>query len=211
MNIQPISISKPQQKSTVNFKSNIVKTQYMDDLLRECIIRPQGKTRILESLRKILMDGKNNLVKIDYHKKGLLARLIKGAYKITVNGQENMWNCTFAGSGITVQGYNALQDVINHEEMASAKEISKTTYQVPKLIELRQKYQDTWKSYLWNDEEYSEKKSKLQRKNLEYLNWKYDVELQKEFIKLRQELFPESPVINPPKPKIERFTDYDDD
>lgn len=211
MNVQPVTIACPQQKSTVNFKSKIVQTKYMDDLLRECISNPQGKIRILDKLKKILMDGKNNIVKIDYYKKGLLARLINSAYKISINGKENMWNCTFAGSGIAVQGNNALEDVLAHEDMAMNKPLTKKDYRSAKLTEARQKYKDTWKNYLWGEREYSEKKIKLQRKNLEYLKWKCDVELQKEFIKVRQEIFPDSPVINPPRPVVERFTDVDND
>lgn len=211
MNIQPVTMAYPQQKSTVNFKSQIVQTEYMDNLLRECILKPQGKSKILEKLRKILMDGKNNLVKIDYYKKGILARFINSAYKISVNGKEKMWNCTFSGSGIVAQGNNALEDVLNHEDMQSAKAVPKEIYRPKTLVEAKKKYKDTWKSYLWEDGEYSEKKAKLQRKNLEYLKWKCDVELQKEFIKLRQEIFPNNPVISPPRPAIERFTDVDDD
>lgn len=211
MNLQPISARSPQYSSTVNFKSQIVQTKYMDDLLRECILKPQGKNKILENIRKILMDGKNNLVKIDYYKKGLLARLISGAYKITINDKASMWNCTFSGTGIVTQGKNALIDVLNHEEMALETPVPREKYKAPKLVELKEKYKQAWKSYIMDDEIASDnKKDKLQRKKLKFLEWRYNIELQKEFIKLRQELFPNSPIINPPKPQIERLADFDD-
>ena len=62
----------------------------------------------------------------------------------------------------------------------------------------------------WGMAASDKKKDKLQRKKLDFLKWRYNIELQKEFIKLRQELFPNSPIINPPKPQIERLADFDD-
>ena len=154
---------------------------------------------------------KNNLVKIDYYKKSLLALLIPTSYKISINDQNQRWNCSFSGTNIAIQGANALDDVLRQPEMANEELISPEEYKTPKLIELRNKYEKTWKSYLWSNKPFSEKRLKLERKNLEYLKWKYDVELQKEFIKLHHEIFPESPKINPPKLPVERFTDDDDD
>ena len=56
------------QDNSLNFKSKVVGTKYVWDLLETGINDPRGFSRIVDGFYRIINDGKEDLVRITYDK-----------------------------------------------------------------------------------------------------------------------------------------------
>lgn len=99
----------------INFQSTIVKTKYMTDLLESSIKNPAGQRRVVYGIKRIIQDGKKDVVSIDYVKNKLVQLIFPGSYKIKINGKSNGWNYHFIGGGVSQQGKFALEEVYMDE------------------------------------------------------------------------------------------------
>ena len=84
MNIQSIN----NNNYNTNFKSKIVPTEFLSRTIDYAIENPKTYRNFLDSLIKILNDGKNNIIKFDYSKSWLLQKIKPGAYNIIVNDKK---------------------------------------------------------------------------------------------------------------------------
>lgn len=191
MNISPITMSNGHQNNT-SFKSQLIATPYIKKLLDESIKNPQGQRKIVEGIRRILLDGKNSVVKIDFPKNKLVNLLCPGAYKITIDDNSRTWNYHFVGGGIGLQGRFALEEVYQDEYGQIKLPENDDIIRNSKLAEFRKRINDCWKN-IFDEYDYgtpSMKKIRTLKKSKKFLEQKYSESIKEELIKLRSQLFP---------------------
>lgn len=113
MNITPISTNN----NTI-FQAKL-KGQYAVDMLDFAIQNPRGSRKIVDGVRNILENGKDEIIELNYSGNKFIDFIFKGAYQITKtikteNGesvQKKPWNYCFVGGGIGLQSELALAEI----------------------------------------------------------------------------------------------------
>ena len=181
------------QNNNVSFQSKLIPTKYLKDLLDAGIKNPVGQSEVVDGIRRIVSDGRDDVVRIDYPKSKFVNWIFPGAYKVSVNDQTRGWNYHFSGGGINVQGRFALEEVYMNEygqiklpKVTSIMEESKPTL-------FRKRIDANWRR-LFDEYDYNgadPKKIKNIKKNMEFLKKRYSMVVQEELIKIKKEFFPE--------------------
>ena len=113
MKIQPVSTSY-----SPSFQAKL-RGQYATDMLDFAIKNPKGSRKIVDGVRNILENGKDEIIELNYSGNRFVDYIFKGAYQITkivktdkVNQIEKKpWNYCFIGGGIGVQSELALAEI----------------------------------------------------------------------------------------------------
>lgn len=188
MNISQVNASN---YNNLNFKSKILPTKYVGDLLDSAIKDPRGSRTIVNGFYRILNDGKDDIVKISYDKNKFWQILYPGSYSIKINNGKTFSNTHFVARGIKVQGAFALKEVFsNMKDVADLPDISNVEFVKNaeniknRIFVIQQKIFD---EYDYGDANPS--KIKNLKKNLEFLKKKYDNIVKEELIKLKEYIF----------------------
>lgn len=193
MKIQNInSANYSQQNKAPNFKRRL-EGEYVRALIKHGIEKPKGMHPVINGIRRILHDGVDGVVRLDFSKYKLENWLFPGTYRINVDGVHKGTNYHFVGGGIGLQGRFALEEVYRDDAGKLIKPTNPSSYEHPKIAEIKERINKTWRAifdeYDSLDTDYKKiRKLKLSRKFLE----KRLVEVtREEFIKLQKLLFPE--------------------
>lgn len=190
MNIAPINNNIGNYNNNIGFKSKLEPTPYLKELLEKSIMDPRGQSKIVDGIRRVLNDGKNDIIRLDYA--GKFAKIFKtGGYKITVNGEKKLVNYHNIGGGITVQGRFALEEIYRDQDGNLIPCEDSSIMEEPKLAMFRKRIQENWKR-IFDEYDYGtgdEKKIKNLHKNMEFLKNRYNLTIKQELIKLKNEIF----------------------
>lgn len=178
--------------NNLNFKSKIVPTKYIGDLIDAGIKDPKGYRSVVEGLHRILNDEKNNIIRIDYDKNKFWQLLFPGAYKININNKNTLKNVHFIGRGIEIQGQFALKEVYQDSfGNVNLPEINKEIDSLKALNVLKQRMRANQQA-IFNEYDYgsgNQNKIRKIKKNIEFLKKKYNSLIQKELIALKEQIF----------------------
>ena len=180
MNITAISNTQPVKQTS--FKSTIVPTKYLEETLDYAISKHCCQGKFLEALKKILNDGKKDIVKFDLAKGFIKQKLFPGAFNITVNGEKRPWNCYFGTRNRHAQCEYAVIDY--------AKDIDYV--EKGGLIEkIKTRYQNAWEEWIMHNcyDMEAQKADKHMKKKVDYLRKLYNKTLSEELFKVKLEIF----------------------
>ena len=179
MNIQPI---------TTNYNPNFqakLKGQYAIDMLDLAIQHPRSSRRIVDGVRNILENGKDEIIELNYSGNKLIDFIFKGAYQITKTVKDKTgdvttkkpWNYCFIGGGVPVQSELALAEINE----------GKIYYENGMLEGLKQRLVKKQQE-IFNEYDYNGGREKVIRKlqqHYDYLEKKYSALIKEEAIKLK--------------------------
>ena len=196
MKVQSVNSFNYQNNNNLNFKSKVVATKYVWDLLNTGIEKPRGFATIVDGFHRILNDGKNDLVKISYDNK-FWQFLFPGAYKIKINNNKEFSNCYFGGRGLVVQGRFALKDVYRDENGCHIPCEDSFVAENPKMSMYRKRIHANWQRIFDEIERRgSEAKIKNLHKNMDFLEKRYDACVKNELLNLKKIIFPDGKYID---------------
>lgn len=198
VDIQRINSINYNNKSSnfVNFKSKIVNTRYINDLLEKGIKEPAEFNKIIEYFYGILNDGKNNIVKISYYKNKFWQFIIPGAYTIKINNNKPDSNCHFCGRGIEIQGLFALKEAYK-KSVDSNTHIENNITETTKIAMYQKRIQTNWEKIFQElDNDNSKKRIRNLHKNIDFLTQKFNEEIRKELIILKKNIFEDNKIID---------------
>ena len=180
MNIQPISTNY-----NTNFQSKL-RGQYAIDMLDFAINNPKGSRKIVDGVRNILENGKNDIIELNYTGNKLIDKIFKGAYKITrifntedgIKTEKRPWNYCFIGGGIGAQSEFALAELNNGKIHNNHKILDGMRKR------LFDKQQEIFDEYDYNGGR--DKVIKKLQQHYDYLDKKYSEALRLEATKLKR-------------------------
>lgn len=180
MNIQPISTNY-----NTNFQAKL-KGKYAIDMLDYAIQNPRGSRRIVDGVRNILENGKNEIIELNYSGNKLVDFIFKGAYQVTKTvktqvgeiTEKKPWDYNFIGGGIGVQSKLAL------EAINEGKVINENNMLEGLRDRLTQKQKEIFDEYDYNGGR--EKVLKKLHQHYDYLEKKYCALIREEAIKLKK-------------------------
>ena len=182
MNISPITNTQT-TTNNVNFKSKIVPTKFLGETLDYAIGKSCCQRPFLDALKKILNDGKNNVLKFDSAKGKLLQKILPGAFNTSVNGVKRPWNYYFGVRGKEAQCEFAVIDY--------AKGIEDCVLEETKVEKLKALHDKAWSEYIMHHsyDMNTKKAEKYMEKKVAYLKRQYNKAISEELTKIKKEIF----------------------
>lgn len=183
MNITAISNTQPVKQTS--FKSTIVPTKYLEETLDYAISKHCCQGKFLEALKKILNDGKNDIIKFDLAKGFIKQKLFPGAYNVTVNGEKRPWNCYFGVKGKEAQCKFAVIDY--------AKDIDYIEKD-SKLDKIKELHDKAWKEFIMHKayDMDAKKAEKHMKRKVNYLRNLYNRTISEELAEVKKQIFTEA-------------------